>query len=78
MNPAREQQIFDRFPVLFERRHLPMSQTCMCWGLDVGDGWADIIEHLSEKLDKIRRTQEPALRVDQVKEKFGVGPESWS
>ncbi len=44
----------------------------MCWGLDVGDGWADIVERLAATLDAIRLDSEPDLRAEQTKQKFGV------
>lgn len=33
MKKELQDNLFEQFPVLFERRLLPMSQTCMCWGI---------------------------------------------
>jgi hypothetical protein len=43
-----------------------MTETCMCWGCDCGDGWYDILEELCEKVKDV-----PDLQFGQVKEKFG-------
>lgn len=34
------------YPKIFKMRHAPMTQTCMCWGFEIGDGWYDIIDNM--------------------------------
>lgn len=48
MTPEKQQQLFDKYPELFKQRGLPMSQTYMCWGIEVGDGWYKLIDSLCE------------------------------
>ena len=66
------------YPKLFANRNLPMTETCMCWGFECGDGWFNIINHLCQNiqhhLDWKNRNGEvvPQVVVDQVKEKFGT------
>lgn len=50
MKPELQQKLFDKYPKIFGDRTKPMTETCMCWGLDVGDGWYDIIDTLCEAL----------------------------
>lgn len=52
MTPEHDQQLCKRFPVLYQDRHSPMSQTCMCWGFDCGDGWFDILYQLSLAIEE--------------------------
>ena len=65
------------YPKLFADRHKPMTETCMCWGFEVGDGWFNIINQLCQNIqhhiDWKNKTEEvvPQVVVDQVKEKFG-------
>lgn len=66
MTPELENKLYQRFPNLFVDRSLPMTQTCMCWGIETGDGWFKILWDLCEKLEKFK-----GLRFVQVKEKFG-------
>src|SRR6267143_3781240 len=47
MNSELTQRLVKRFPVLYQDYDSPMSQTCMCWGFEHGDGWFEIIWQLS-------------------------------
>jgi hypothetical protein len=47
-----EKGILARYPLLYEDKNAPMSQTAMCWGLDVGKGWLPLIDELSAALEK--------------------------
>jgi len=56
----------------------PLTESLMKFGLEVGDGWLDLIEELCKKLDNLIRTKYPdymngesPFEVLQVKEKFG-------
>lgn len=46
-----KEDLMKKFPRLYADRTKPMTQTCMCWGLDVGVGWLPIIDELSMKLE---------------------------
>lgn len=70
MTPALQKRIFATAPTLYKRRKLPMTQTCMCWGIEPGDGWFDIIMDLSQTLEPYAISD--GVRAEQVKEKFGV------
>lgn len=48
----RRNEIMSKYKNVYQEKDLPMSLTCMCWGLSIDDGWLDIIEQLSEFLDK--------------------------
>jgi len=59
------------FPELFQDRSKDMSQTCMCWGFSIGQGWYEILYDCCEKLEFIRKQTGLVAVFDQVKEKFG-------
>ena len=65
MTPELEKKLFDKYPNLYGDRSLPAEKSCMCWGLSVGDGWYDILDRLSAKLEPM------GIKAAQVKEKFG-------
>lgn len=67
MTKELQQQLFTEFPHLYALAKLPMDQTCMCWGICVGNGWFNIIRELSRKIVVI----DPTVQAEQVKEKFG-------
>jgi hypothetical protein len=64
------------FPNLYRDRYAGANQTCMCWGIDVGDGWFKLISDLSYKLEKEILKLDPKERenycASQVKEKFAT------
>lgn len=67
MNKENTLKLLNDFPNLYEEFYKPMTETCMCWGFEHGDGWFDIVYDLSKKLTEIA----PDCRAVQVKEKFG-------
>ena len=68
MNNKLQQKLFDRFPLMFKDKDLPLTETCMCWGIETGDGWYDLIFDTCLKLDKIVNKD---FRFVQIKEKYG-------
>ena len=66
------------YPKMMVNRNLPMTETCMCWGFECGDGWFNILNQLmgniQHHLDWKNRDGEvvPQVTLDQVKEKFGT------
>ena len=59
-----QNKLFEKYPNIFKNKDLPMNQTCMCWGIECGDGWYDLIDGLCSQLS-------PTVIADQVKEKYG-------
>jgi hypothetical protein len=58
MNHKETLKLVRRFPVLYQDFYSPMSQTCMCWGFDHGEGWKDIIWQLSLAIeDELKYTK---------------------
>lgn len=50
MKPELEQKLYNKYPKIFVQRKLPMSQTAMCWGIETGDGWYNIIDQLCRQI----------------------------
>jgi hypothetical protein len=72
MKPELQQKIFDKYPKMFGDRTKPMNETCMCWGLEVGDGWYNLIDTLCEALTY---TYSTSVQVDEEDGKrLGVKP----
>ena len=47
----KAEKIFEKYPKLFAQRHLPITQSCMGWGLSHGEGWNGIIETLCDQIE---------------------------
>jgi len=58
MNKELQDRLYEKYPKLFGQRSLPMSQTAMCWGLEVGNGWFFIIDKMCENIQShIKRSR---------------------
>lgn len=44
MDSKLQQQLYDKYPLLFAQKDLDRTKTAMCWGIGCGDGWYDIID----------------------------------
>ena len=72
MNKKIEDKLFEKFPKIFQDQEKSMQQTCMCWGIETGNGWYDIIERLCIVLQwNTDKNRYPQVIAEQVKEKFG-------
>ena len=50
MHPLLDEYICKKYPKIFADRHKSMKETCMCWGLDVGNGWLYLIDNLCHSI----------------------------
>jgi hypothetical protein len=67
MKKELQDKIFAAFPSLYCQRNLSPDETCMCWGIECGDGWFELIYNLSKDISNISKD----IYATQVKEKFG-------
>lgn len=76
MKQELQDELYAKYPEIFYQKDLPMTQTCMCWGIDTGDGWYQIIDELCAKIQEhVTETKKRYPKFDiqatQVKEKMG-------
>ncbi|MEA3296149.1 MAG: hypothetical protein U9Q27_03375 [Patescibacteria group bacterium] len=72
MNIELQNKLYKKYPKLFKQKDLPMTQTCMCWGICTGDGWYWIIDNLCNCVQSyIDNNEKDQIEITQVKEKFG-------
>lgn len=50
MNLELDKQLCEKYPKIFADRNKPMTETCMCWGFDHGEGWYNIIDSLCSNI----------------------------
>jgi len=73
MKQELDELLCSKYPKLFAQRNLPMTETCMCWGFECGDGWFDLIDELCGTIQSyIDGNNKPQIEVVQVKSKFGT------
>lgn len=46
MKQELDEQLCNKYPLIFKDRNADMRTTAMCWGFDCGDGWYNIIDVL--------------------------------
>lgn len=81
MNLDKEKEIYNRFPYIFKHKDLPPEQSCLFWGLDISDGWAELFVNMLEEIEAYEATEHVKHEIQsgnyekvvaaQVKEKFG-------
>lgn len=71
MKKELQDRLFQTYSILFERRLLPMKETCLCFGIETNDGWFPLLAKMCHELEQLRLTTNPEVRFEQIKEKFG-------
>ena len=46
MKQELDKLLCEKYPKMMVNRNKPMTETCMCWGFDCGDGWYNILNQL--------------------------------
>jgi hypothetical protein len=75
VSPELDKQLCNKYPEIFRDRDKSPTETCMCWGLEVGDGWYELIDILCEALTYTFIT---SVEVDEEDGKrLGIEPSIW-
>lgn len=61
MSPELEQKLIEKYPELFQDVNKSPQETCMCWGIEAGDGWYDIIDNLCGYLVNLKECRSYSL-----------------
>ncbi|NBQ48315.1 MAG: hypothetical protein EBU33_07665 [Sphingobacteriia bacterium] len=69
MKQELDEALCAKYPLVFKDRHADMRTTAMCWGLDCGDGWYNIIDVLCQTMTWKYRQAESAY--NSIKDKVG-------
>ena len=85
MKQELDKLLCEKYPKMLVNRNKPMTESCMCWGFECGDGWFQILDSLmgniqhhidwnNKNFEKGYKQykQVPQVTLDQVKEKFGT------
>jgi hypothetical protein len=79
MKKELQDEIYRKYPLLYSNKDKSMRESCMHWGLEVDDGWYQLIDELSSKLEGLILKQLAELedknvhaRASQVKEKYAT------
>lgn len=50
MRKELDQELCEKYPLIFADRYKPMTETCMCWGFDCGEGWFSLLDTLCSNI----------------------------
>lgn len=73
MKKELEQKLYAVDPVFFRQRDWDMTQTCMCWGIECGDGWFEPIMEFVGKVAVLNGLLKPlnmCIVASQIKSKW--------
>jgi hypothetical protein len=72
MKPELQKKLFEKYPEIFTQKDWGKDKTCMCWGIETGDGWYFLIDSLCAAIQqRIKNEGLNQAEFCQVKEKFG-------
>jgi hypothetical protein len=76
MSPDLDKQLCDKYPKIFANRYKSPQESCLAFGIECGDGWYDIIDHLCDSASSMWTTsfevdKEDAIKLAVEKNSFG-------
>lgn len=75
MSPELEQKLITKYPKIFVNRNKSPQESCMAWGLEVGDGWYKIIDDLCYAASNMYTA---SIEIDEEDGKrLGIKPYTW-
>ncbi len=66
MKKELQLELKEKYPELLQGMDMTIQESCMAWGMEIGEGWSKIMSELCEKISK------KGVVLTQVKEKFGT------
>lgn len=74
MNQEKSEFLYKTYPEFFANRSLPITQSCMGFGLEIANGWFELLNSMCEEIytvcEKEQLPKECYPAADQIKEKF--------
>jgi len=70
MKQELDKLLCEKYPKMIVNRNLPMTETCMCWGFECGDGWFNILDQLmgniQHHIDWKEKQREGAIKYNEM------------
>ena len=77
MKTELDEMLCTKYPKIFKNRHGDMRTTAMCWGLECGDGWYNILNQLcgniQHHINESRKSKARAIRFNRALRRAKVG-----
>lgn len=66
-----QQNLVNKYPIIFKDYGGDPRETCMAWGICCGDGWYKILDEMCKEITDLLEGTKWYFVAEQVKEKFG-------
>jgi len=67
-----QQKLYEKYPKIFAQKDLSITQTCMCWGVECGDGWYWLIDRLCSSIQNYCDNRNEEVRIRNEDRKDGA------
>ena len=73
MREELEKKLVEKYPKIFAQKDLPPNQSLMCFGIECGDGWFNLLDALCECIQSyVDEGNYHQVEATQIKEKYGT------
>ena len=52
MNQELQDQLFEKYPTLFENKDKSIQESCMAWGIECNDGWYELLSSVCWRISQ--------------------------
>lgn len=73
MSPELEQKLIEKYPVLFQDRYKPVTESCMYFGIEFQGGWYSLLDELCEYITRLSNREDMVRLKDEYKTKENYG-----
>jgi len=82
MKAGLDKKLCSKYPKIFAQRHLPMTETAMCWGFDHQDGWYWLVDNLCDSIQRYVDNRNEGVRIrnkarEEGKEVYSDSDQPW-
>ena len=73
MNKKKQEKLLNKYPKIFAQFTWSPMDTAMCWGIETGDGWIELIDSLCADIQRYvdKNPEVEQVEATQVKQKHG-------
>jgi len=72
MRDELDNKLVNKYPKIFRDRHADMRTTCICWGMETGDGWYWLIDNLCDSIQSYIDNNSSKIRIKNKYARFFI------
>jgi hypothetical protein len=80
MREELDKKLTEKYPRIFKNRYGDMKETCMCWGLECGNGWYKLIDCLCALIENhvknLEHNEERKKEINEIKTALRAGDDT--